>query len=933
MDHSPPRPQQPQRSATLSSSSNAFTRISTVFDFTNFDSLRGSAIHPLPHPPSHPPLHAQPPLSSLQTPNFVGSSWGTEEGYVYASPTSGWATLTAYPSAVEYSPVVSTDAAAQPVEHHSRSRHNNRYEAIPEEGGEEEGGAGVDRLTPSATRMNHGLGGADSAASARVSPIPVFDLTSALGPPTEDDEVFIKALQEQEAQGNLTGGLGAGIKADTIVTESALLAASPLSERPLSRTFARATRRLSRAETVKRLAQSEANRRGEVIEVVMEDKGDDDDNDDDDDDDDDDDVPPHTKVDISLVAGDGDGDAGGRDPATFVPRQTNFPTKKPTTTVFYPQPNWKPFSLRGPYLVSLIILSLALGALVEILYRSSARDPLLSFRSPSEIPPVQYFAIKFLPMIVVVSYGVLWQIANFDVMRLEPFHQMSKEEGALAAESINVDYLSQFNLFRPLRAIHYRHWAVAVSSAASLLANTLVPTLGAASIMLSLDRDTRLRSPNQKKEILMHHVWSRLLTATLVIIASLGAVLLYQLQTRRSGLLADVKGIAGLASMATVSHILMDFKDMDVATHQDIHKKLKNHRYILRNSCLAPYDSPSSEVGNGNNNTKNKSNDAKTKTRAAVGDGSSSSSSSDNDDNDDKKSDWYTNYLSRNPQPLMLRPVGTLSLLCLILLFAAMLPVILFTPAAALADRAPWLVTAVAVLIKVSWGALETDVRVMEPYYILSRRHAPAKTLWLDYKTMPFGWVAVRALLNGHWVVFAVGLGTVAAEVLTVLVTSLATVEGRVFLAQEGEKNNKQPAVATRDMIKAGQETMPSFWLSLGLALAILVYMAGAAAVVVARRGRVFLPRQPNTIASVLAYIHQSKMLYSFVWGGPARPGGAEVAGRLEARGKTYGLGWFRGRDGRTHCGIDEEELLSSYKAGYDYSRATKPWEEARDWL
>jgi hypothetical protein len=513
-------------------------------------------------------------------------------------------------------------------------------------------------------------------------------------------------------------------------------------------------------------------------------------------------------------------------------------------------------------------------------------------------------------MIIAVSYGVLWQVTNFEVMRLEPFYQLSKEGGALAAESMNVDYLTQFNLFRPLRALHYRHFAVAVSSIASLLANTLVPTLGAASIILTPDRITRFKSPDDPKHIIMHHVWSRLLTTTLVIIALLGCILFYLLQTRRTGLLADVKGIAGLASMATVSHILMDFKDMDVATHQDIHHKLKSHRYVLRNSSLAPDDSfPAAHASNGAH---------------------------------EPEPDRYTNHhLSPNPQPLMLRPQGALPFLAFIFFFTALLPIILFTKATVLTDHAPWLVTALAVIIKLSWGALETDVRVMEPYYILSRRHAPPKTLCLDYTAMPFGWVAVKGLLNRHWLVFAVGLGTVVAEVLTVLVTSLATVEGQTFINLMEKKGGKPGTAAAMGAngpggpgghINAGQETVPSFWLSLALAVLILVYMGAVAGVVFMRRGRVFLPRQPNTIASVLAYIHQSKMLYGFV--GTAKLSNADMLRRLEELGKTYGLGWFQGRDGQSHCGVDEEELLSGYKVGYDYSRATKPWEETEvNWL
>lgn len=362
--------------------------------------------------------------------------------------------------------------------------------------------------------------------------------------------------------------------------------------------------------------------------------------------------------------------------------------------------------------------------------------------------------------------------------------------------------------------------------------------------------------------------------------------------------MADVKGIAGLASMAVVSHILMDFKDMDVATHQDIHHKLKDHRYVLRNSSLAPDDvNPVSK----------------------------------------QELDRHKiNHLSENPQPLMLRALGVIPYIAGIGLFMVLIPVFLFTPATAITDKAPWVITALAVCIKLGWGGLETDIRMMEPYYILSRRHAPPKTLTLDYTAMPFGWVALQGLLNKHWIVFAVGFGTVMTELLTVLVTSLATVEGRVFieLMKEG-KNISESAPGddgTGKDINSGQETPKSFWISLVLAMFILGYMGVVAGVVFVRRRKVFLPRQPTTIASVLAYIHQSKMLYDFV--GTAKLSNTEMVKKLEGIKKTYGLGWFQGRDGQSHCGVDEEELLSGYKFGYDYSRATKPWEQEQiQWL
>jgi hypothetical protein len=65
-------------------------------------------------------------------------------------------------------------------------------------------------------------------------------------------------------------------------------------------------------------------------------------------------------------------------------------------------------------------------------------------------------------------------------------------------------------------------------------------------------------------------------------------------------------------------------------------------------------------------------------------------------------------------------------------------------------------------------------------------------------------------------------------------------------------------------------------------------------------------------------------MLYNFV--DMAKSTNAERRDKLERLGKTYGLGWFTGRDGQTHCGVDEEELTGNYKHGIDYSRGNQPW-------
>lgn len=711
-----------------------------------------------------------------------------------------------------------------------------------------------------------------------------FDISSFTGPMSPATEAQVKEINRQEASGILTGGLGIGIRPDTTMLSRDLFATAP--QTPLSPVtpIRRASRRLSfrnpglaRAPTLRDLGQSEANKRGKVIEVIMEDQGMEEE-------------PTSPKVDLSSFQGvDGTPDIGHdfniRDNMAQS-RKTTFSSSK--VEVFYPQANWKPFSMRWPYLSSLIFFSVALAATQEYLYR---RGYLYEFKSPEDLNTWKYFSFKYLPTLVAVTFGILWQITDFEVKRLEPYYQLSKEGGALAAESINVDYITFFNFLRPVKALRLKHYAVAVSSVATLLAVSAVPTLQSASIDLTPDRTTREEHLDLMKKIVITPVFSRFLTAILSLIAVLGCVLIYQLERRPSGLVADVKGIAGIAAMANRSHILMDFKNMDTASPDMIHKQLKAHRYSLRNSSLAPEDkTPLSQE-------------------------------------DRDKYDAQHKH-KENPHPLMLRLVAGIPFIFGMIAFMVLVPIILFERNAnVVTDKAPWLMTALAVCIKLAWGTLETDVRMIEPFYILSKRHASPKVLTLDYTAMAFGWMPIRAFLNGHILVGLVGLGSVLAEVLTVCATSFGSVSGADFAKPPKPTHPQAMFIRLHDKgsgINAGEETYASFWASFILALSILTFLCLVASFVFARRRHPFLPRQPNTIASVLAFIHQSKMLYDFV--GTEKMNNDEMVKRIVGIGKTYGLGWFSGRDGLMHCGVDEEELASNYKHGDDARKASMPW-------
>ena len=268
-----------------------------------------------------------------------------------------------------------------------------------------------------------------------LAPVP-FDVSSFTGPP-QNEEQRQEAIS-QESAGILTGGLGAGLKPETTMTSTDLMANAPpptptglsrrLSFRPSSfRAPSVRSQGLGRSPTVRELGQIEANKRGEIIEVIVEEPN-----------------IEEPAVDISSFVG------GSTSTVDFDQTDSGKQSRKntiaaATVEVFYPQANWKPFSMRWPYLLVLSVLSVILAAAQEYLLQKSEKKPLYSFKSAGELNTWDYFSFKYLPTLIAVSFGVLWQVTDFEVKRLEAYYQLSKPGGALAAESINVDY-SKFRL-------------------------------------------------------------------------------------------------------------------------------------------------------------------------------------------------------------------------------------------------------------------------------------------------------------------------------------------------------------------------------------------------------------------------------------------------------------------------------------------------------
>lgn len=114
--------------------------------------------------------------------------------------------------------------------------------------------------------------------------------------------------------------------------------------------------------------------------------------------------------------------------------------------------------MRSPVLLSLTLASLLIAALLEVLAQKSAAEGALSVvKTAEEIPGLVSFAYLYLPTIVAVCYSLVWNWVDLDVKRMQPWLELSKQEGATGNESLFLDYPVDFVAFVPFKAAKRRY--------------------------------------------------------------------------------------------------------------------------------------------------------------------------------------------------------------------------------------------------------------------------------------------------------------------------------------------------------------------------------------------------------------------------------------------------------------------------------------------
>ncbi|THZ31839.1 hypothetical protein D6C91_00634 [Aureobasidium pullulans] len=107
--------------------------------------------------------------------------------------------------------------------------------------------------------------------------------------------------------------------------------------------------------------------------------------------------------------------------------------------------NWKPISLRLPFLQFMLLATISTIIILQsLLYKSQTQGGILFAPSIDELPLSVAFSYRYAPTIIAVIYGFLWSWIDHDTKRMEPYFQLCSPGGASAEEILLLQYPLDF---------------------------------------------------------------------------------------------------------------------------------------------------------------------------------------------------------------------------------------------------------------------------------------------------------------------------------------------------------------------------------------------------------------------------------------------------------------------------------------------------------
>ncbi|KAI9869325.1 MAG: hypothetical protein M1813_000114 [Trichoglossum hirsutum] len=485
------------------------------------------------------------------------------------------------------------------------------------------------------------------------------------------------------------------------------------------------------------------------------------------------------------------------------------------------------------------------------------------------IPKRTYFVGAYLPILTAVLFNILWSAISASLKAMEPFCRLAAPDGATGSRSLNLkSTVSEVELVA-YRVIFKSHWVVVASSAVTFIVALLVPI---SSEMIFVDPHATCIRESPKRthcygalriSVPVGRVVEAMVTVTAVLMLSITVMM----WNRASGVFADPSSIAGLATLFQNEEVREEFRGLDeMAGDKEVARAVGWKRYKLGH-----FRGGDGEMEYGLMKCE--------KAQEAPEDNQEKSSST-------TTTDPCKRLTLGAHRSLWLHP---LSLSAFILTLMGLLTLVLYyhisrsnTGFERFMDGqgfgVSFMMTAVGVLVKWFWVEIEEETRTLEPYRELCRGNARAgDTILVRTNADPITalWSAV---IRMRAFPALLGINTILAEILTIALARVPFHGDSIFMA---------------------------YIVSSHLSTSILALMIATLTWLTIRqlRGVMELPRRPDTIAAVLTYLCESKMLRDF-------KGMAMLEARSRDRvvakwGKRYHLRKAVGADGLARVGIE----------------------------
>lgn len=195
-----------------------------------------------------------------------------------------------------------------------------------------------------------------------------------------------------------------------------------------------------------------------------------------------------------------------------------------------------------------------------------------------------YFCAIYLPTLVAIGIQSAWLVVFSSFKTMEPFYQLARPGGAVAASSLTADYLSCGISFTFVKAAFDGHWVMCLAGMVQLFMTIIVSL---ASRAFKVVPTAYCKTPIADRQP-CNPVWivnfpaTRAVEVLLVACFSMIVALTWLNRRRVSGVYSDPTRIATIADLTIHKPLVQEIRDLPPsATKQQIEIDLAESRYML----------------------------------------------------------------------------------------------------------------------------------------------------------------------------------------------------------------------------------------------------------------------------------------------------------------------------------------------------------------